>query len=227
MMLHVLDNPVWNALISGNKGLSSGNEKAKYFLKDVAPFAAVNAVTKREFETLYDIADPGDSFAFFSSQEIEIPQPWKVSHCTRALQMVHNKAVQNKTVVDDIVALSTKDVPAMLALTKLTNPGPFLKRTIEFGNYEGIFKNGELVAMTGQRMHPFEYIEVSAVCTHPEHTGHGYATNLIVRQIDHIRAQSSIPFLHVKKQNTNAIKLYNALGFSVRKEMFIYGIKKT
>ncbi len=225
-MQHVLDNPVWNALISGNKELSTGNENAKYFLKDVAPFAAVNAVTKRKWEALYDIADPGDSFAFFSSQEIEIPQPWKVSHCTHALQMVHNKAVQNKTVVDDIVALAMKDVPAMLALTKLTNPGPFLKRTIEFGNYEGIFKNGELVAMTGQRMHPFEYMEVSAVCTHPEHTGHGYATNLIVRQIENILAQAAIPFLHVKKENFNAIKLYNALGFSVRKEMFIYGIKK-
>src|SRR6185312_6179094 len=226
MMQHVLDNPIWNALISGNKILSTGNERAKYFLKDVAPFAALNTVTKKEWEALYDIADPGDSFAFFSSNEIDIPQLWKVSHCTHALQMVHNKAVQNKTVVDDIMALATKDVPAMLALTKLTNPGPFLKRTIEFGNYEGIFKNGELVAMTGQRMHPFKYIEVSAVCTHPEYTGHGYATNLILRQVDNILAQSSIPFLHVKKENINAIKLYNALGFSVRKEMFIYGIKK-
>ena len=226
MMQHILDNPVWNALISGNKSLSIGNEIAKYFLKDVAPFAAVNTATKKELEALYDIADTGDSFAFFSSEEIDIQQPWKVSHCTHALQMVHHKGTQLKTVVDDIVALSAKDVPAMLALTKLTNPGPFLTRTIEFGNYEGIFKNGELVAMTGQRMHPFDYIEVSAVCTHPEHTGHGYATNLIVRQVKNILAQSAIPFLHVKKENTNAIKLYNTLGFSVRKEMFIYGIKK-
>lgn len=226
MMQHVLDNPVWNALISGNKNLSTGNEIAKYFFKDVAPFAAVNAVTKRELEVLYDIADTGDSFAFFSSKEIDLPQPWKVGQCTKALQMVHDKVSQKKTVSDEAVALTKDNVSEMLALTKLTNPGPFLKRTIEFGNYEGIFKNGELVAMTGQRMHPFEYIEVSAVCTHPEHTGHGYATNLIVRQINHIRAQSSIPFLHVKKENTNAIKLYNALGFSARKEIFIYGIKK-
>ena len=225
-MQHVLDNPVWNALISGNKNLSTGNDRAKYFLKDVAPFAGVNTVTTTELKLLYDIAYAGGTFAFFSSKEIEIPQPWKVGQCTQALQMVHDKVTQKKTVSDEIVALTSNDVPAMLALTKLTNPGPFLTRTIEFGNYEGIFKNGELVAMTGQRMHPFEYIEVSAVCTHPEHTGHGYATNLIVRQVENILAQSAIPFLHVKKENINAIKLYNALGFSIRKEMFIYGIKK-
>ena len=225
-MQHVLDNPVWNALISGNKTLSIGNEKAKYFLKDVAPFAAVKTVTTTGLKALYDIAYAGDGFAFFSNKEIDIPQPWKVRNCTHALQMVHDKVSRKKTVVDDIVALSGKDVPAMLTLTKLTNPGPFLTRTIEFGNYEGIFKNGELVAMTGQRMHPFEYIEVSAVCTHPEHTGHGYATNLILRQVENILAQSAIPFLHVKQENTNAIKLYHALGFSARKEMFIYGIKK-
>jgi len=225
-MQHVLDNPVWNALISGNKNLSAGNENAKYFLKDVAPFAAVKTVATTELKALYDIAYAGGTFAFFSSKEIEISQPWKVGQCTQALQMVHEKVIEKKTVSDNVVALSNDHVPAMLALTRLTNPGPFLKRTIEFGNYEGIFKNGQLVAMTGQRMHPFKYIEVSAVCTHPEYTGHGYATNLILRQVDNILAQSSIPFLHVKKENINAIKLYNALGFSVRKEMFIYGIKK-
>src|SRR5664279_3408449 len=101
MMQHVLDNPVWNALISGNKNLSTGNEIAKYFLKDVAPFAAVNAVTKENLEALYDIADTGDSFAFFSNKEIDIPQPWKVGQCTRALQMVHDKVSQKKTVSDD------------------------------------------------------------------------------------------------------------------------------
>jgi len=226
MMQHVLDNPVWNALISGNKPLSIGNENAKYFLKDVAPFAAAKTITATRLKALYDIAYAGGAFAFFSSKEIEIPQPWNVINCTHALQMVHDKVSRKKTVVDDVVALSDKDVPAMLTLTKLTNPGPFLKRTIAFGNYEGIFINDELVAMTGQRMHPFEYIEVSAVCTHPEHTGHGYATNLILRQVENIMAQSAIPFLHVKQENTNAIKLYNALGFSTRQEMFIYGIKK-
>ena len=226
MMQHVLDNPVWNALISGNKPLSIGNENAKYFLKDVAPFAAVKTITATRLKALYDIAYAGGAFAFFSSKEIEIPQPWNVINCTHALQMVHDKVSRKKTVVDDVVALSDKDVPAMLTLTKLTNPGPFLKRTIALGNYEGIFINDELVAMTGQRMHPFEYIEVSAVCTHPEHTGHGYATNLILRQVENIMAQSAIPFLHVKQENTNAIKLYNALGFSTRQEMFIYGIKK-
>ena len=225
-MQRILDNPVWNALASGNKNFSIGNNTAKYFEKEVAPFAGVSEITPAALKVLYDTVPSGCGFAFFSFREIEMPQPWKVLECLKALQMVHNKITAKKTATNDFVALTAKDVPAMLVLTKLTNPGPFLGRTIELGNYEGIFKDDQLVAMAGQRLHPFEYIEVSAVCTHPEHTGHGYATNLISRQIDNIRANLAIPFLHVKAENSNAIKLYNGLGFSAKREMFIYRIKK-
>ncbi len=67
----------------------------------------------------------------------------------------------------------------MMALTALTKPGPFGKRTHELGTYLGIRRDGKLVAMAGERLKIPGYTEVSAVCTHPEHTGHGYARILM------------------------------------------------
>ena len=114
----------------------------------------------------------------------------------------------------------------MIALTGMTHPGPFFERTIEFGNYEGIFKGNDLVSMAGQRLHPGEYVEISAVCTHPAHSGKGYASQLIISQVHQIRSASAIPFLHVKDSNLQAIKLYKSLGFELRKRMHIYSIRK-
>jgi predicted GNAT family acetyltransferase len=108
----------------------------------------------------------------------------------------------------------------------LTNPGPFYERTLEFGNYYGIFHKGQLAAMAGQRMHAGPYIEISAVCTHPDYHGKGYATALIGQLIKLIRAQGGIPFLHVRADNNKAIALYRALGFLTRHEMTINILKK-
>jgi predicted GNAT family acetyltransferase len=118
-----------------------------------------------------------------------------------------------------IVPLGEVDIPQMLALTGITNPGPFLQRTIEFGHYAGIFEGDKLIAMSGRRMHPEPYLEVSAVCTHPEYTGNGYGKALTLYQATRIVSQGKIPFLHVRRQNTKAIKLYENLSFEIRSEM--------
>ena len=118
----------------------------------------------------------------------------------------------------EIVKLKDDNIPAMLELTALTRPGPFLQRSIDFGNYEGIFVEGKLVAMAGQRLQPAPYAEVSAVCTHPHHTGKGYAARLVASQVEHLMTSSRIPFLHVYPENTSACKLYEKLGFSTRKK---------
>ena len=129
-------------------------------------------------------------------------------------------------VVPALERLRQQHVPSMMALTKMTNPGPFYERTIEFGNYYGVFHEGQLAAMAGQRMHAGPYIEISAVCTHPDHHGKGYATALIEQLIKVIRAQEGIPFLHVRADNTRAIALYKALGFLTRHEMTINILRK-
>ena len=151
---------------------------------------------------------------------------WIMGQRMHIFQMVYDGAAGREKINNEIVPLNERHVPEMLALTKLTNPGPFAERTILFGHYEGIFDNGRLVAMAGQRMHPFHFAEISAVCTHPDHIGRGYARALIMSQVHRMISGSEIPFLHVKADNSRAIKIYEALGFVLRKQIFIYTFQK-
>ncbi len=118
----------------------------------------------------------------------------------------------------DFIELTEADVPEMIALTALTKPGPFDRRTREFGDYIGVRRNGQLVAMSGQRLHVPGYREVSAVCTHPDHLGHGYARALMLEIMRRIIADGETPFLHVRAQN-RAIDLYHRIGFITRRTL--------
>ena len=113
--------------------------------------------------------------------------------------------------------LTTADVPEMVALAELTEPGPFRDRTIELGPFFGIFEAGRLVAMAGERMHLPRYVEVSAVCTHPDARGRGYARMLISIVMDEIRQRGKTPFLHSYADNESAIRVYRTLGFRQRR----------
>ncbi|MFY9931472.1 MAG: GNAT family N-acetyltransferase, partial [Streptosporangiaceae bacterium] len=115
--------------------------------------------------------------------------------------------------------LGLADVPEMLALTGRTKPGPFLSRTVEMGTYLGIRRGGVLVAMAGERLHPPGWTEISAVCTDPAWRGHGLASRLVLAVAAGIRARGEIPFLHALASNVTAIRLYEELGFRLRRRV--------
>jgi len=117
---------------------------------------------------------------------------------------------------DPVVALGAEDVADMLALVAEAQPGPFLSRTIEFGGYVGIRRKGQLLAMAGERLRPAGWAEVSAVATHPGQRRQGLAERLIRTVASAIADRGETPFLHVAAGNTNAIRLYESLGFTVR-----------
>jgi predicted GNAT family acetyltransferase len=117
--------------------------------------------------------------------------------------------------------LTDEDAPAMLALAKLTEPGPFFEQTHRLGRFLGIRVEGALAAMAGERMRLPGYTEVSAVCTHPDCRGRGYARRLSAAVAAHIQASGATPFLHAWVSNMPAIRLYEALGFSIRAELQI------
>jgi predicted GNAT family acetyltransferase len=82
------------------------------------------------------------------------------------------------------------------------------------GNYFGIRLNGELIAMAGERICTPTHREISAVCTHPAHTGKGYAA-LLIQHLLRLHAASGLnSFLHVAGSNARAIGLYEHLGFT-------------
>ena len=108
----------------------------------------------------------------------------------------------------------------------LVQPGYFKRKTALLGNYYGIFKNDVLVAVTGERMQMNDFVEVSAVVTHPNHTGKGYAKQLVVYTVNEIFKQNKTPYLHVIEDNKGAIQLYEKLGFSTRRKISFWNITK-
>ena len=126
----------------------------------------------------------------------------------------------------EIETLGPADVPAMMALTELTKPGPFNARTHELGTFLGIRAGGELVAMAGERMKPGNYTEMTAICVHPSHRGRGYAQALMAAISRQIVARRETPFLHVFSDNAGAIALYRRQGMEIRRRLHVTVLQK-
>jgi predicted GNAT family acetyltransferase len=124
-----------------------------------------------------------------------------------------------------IVALGDDDVPAMVVLVELTQPGPFRPRTIELGHYYGVFDGDRLIAMAGERLQTPWFTEISAVCTHPDARGRGLAAVLTYHVASAIAARGQTPILHVAAHNHAARRVYERLGFTVRRQLAFIGAR--
>ena len=225
-MNHLLKNPVYHALLSGDRHLSFGNEKVKYFDEQVSPFAGFEQDYNKGFSDLYELLPSGRKILYAIPSLITEPAGWEVAHEIKGLQFVYEADREIKTQFSDVMSLSEIHVEEMMELARLTRPGPFGPRTIDFGYYFGIFEKEKLVAMTGQRLHVQNFTEISAVCTHPDHSGKGYANTLLQHQLQLILQQSQQPFLHVREDNERAISLYQRLGFTISRAMNFYFMKR-
>jgi predicted GNAT family acetyltransferase len=217
--MHPLDNVIWNALTTRQKHFAEGNNSARKFIAEVSPLAAFQEENPAGYAALAELLAPGNTVGIFIDLAYT-PQPgWSFLVGAPLLQMIwedSDKSIQTPNPAPEIVELSTPDSPEMIELTALTKPGPFDTRTHEFGSYYGIRIDGKLAAMAGERLRVPGYTEVSAVCTHPDHTGKGYAAALMLRVMQGIRERGEIPFLHSRGDNTRAIALYRRLGFRER-----------
>jgi ribosomal protein S18 acetylase RimI-like enzyme len=222
--LTLLNNPIWHALSTEQSYLSEGNHLAKRFPQDVSPFGAIQTLSPSEYEALAKLLH-GDTVALCLDSKPTLPPDWTTRINLDAYQMTFEgppPARQNNL----MRRLTHDDVPEMLALTKLTDPGPFLPRTIDLGAYYGIHDSRSLVAMAGERLHLTGFTEVSAVCTHPNFRGRGYGNALMSKVISGILNRGETPFLHVKTDNP-AIALYKKLGFQIRAKLYIAVIQQT
>jgi len=225
-MEHVLDNPIYYALTSGHSHIAKGLNEVKYYIEDITAFAGLKDNSQENLNTLYQISPAESLFVFFSKTPVEIPKKWKLLTQINMFQFVFRGKEVPMADATGIADLDLEHVTEMIDLVELTKPGPFLAKTIELSNYTGIFVGGKLAAMAGHRFYPSPYREVSAVCTHPDHLGKGYAFKILQEQIKRILLRSEIPFLHVRNDNEGAIKLYHKLGFEIRTDMIAYVIKK-
>lgn len=143
------------------------------------------------------------------------PGDWEIAFHAEGVQLVDAGVAAAPD--PEAVRLGPADVPEMLALVERTRPGPFLPRTVELGTYLGIRREGALVAMAGERLHPTGYSEISGVCTDESARGRGFAGRLVLAVAHEIKERGDPPFLHASATNTNAIRLYESLGFRLRR----------
>jgi len=210
--LSPLDLPPWSALTTAHAGFSLGNDSARRYRPAFAPLAAIREISDACLSSLHDLMQPGDVVGLFSPDPVLSRQGLNAITQKTVEQMVYwSDDVESPAL--EAVPLTAADVPAMLELADLTHPGPFAARTIELGAYLGIRSGGKLIAMAGERMKFDGFTEISAVCTHPEHQGKGYATVLVRTLVRDILGRGAVPFLHVFSDNKAAENLYARLGF--------------
>jgi ribosomal protein S18 acetylase RimI-like enzyme len=221
----LLDHPIWSALTTSQKHLAEGGARALRYPVDMTPFADMADMSEASFAALGDLMSGSQVAVLFTPEPVEIPAGFKVLLAQPGEQMVGSPA---DTPLRDaeIVRLGATDVPAMMALTELTKPGPFAARTHELGTFLGIRVRGELVAMAGERMKPGNFTEMTAVCVHPDHRGRGYAQALLAAIARQIEARREIPFLHVFSSNTSAITLYKRQGMRIRRRLQVTVLMK-
>ncbi|GEC51253.1 ribosomal protein S18 acetylase RimI-like enzyme [Bradyrhizobium japonicum] len=222
---HPLDRPIWSALTTRQRALAEGGADARRFPLAIAPFADMVDMSPKSFAALGALLSGPEIAVLFTLDPVPVPPEFKVLLAETGEQMIGTPADHSVPGVE-IVTLGAADVSAMMTLTELTKPGPFSARTHELGSFFGIRINGELVAMTGERMKPGNYTEMTAVCVHPEHRGRGYAQALLSAVARQIVARGEIPFLHVFTSNVSAIALYRRQGMEIRRRLHITVLQK-
>ncbi|MGW1916367.1 GNAT family N-acetyltransferase [Streptomyces sp. NPDC002076] len=219
---HVLDNAVWAALSGPHAHLAERLGRAARYRDGVYAFAALaDPADPAAWDDLRALVGPGTAVRVKPVDRV--PDGWRVEVGGEGVQLV-DTALRAEP-APDAVRLGPADVPEILGLIARTRPGPFLRRTVEMGTYLGIRHEGRLIAMAGERLRLPGWTEISAVCTDPDHRGRGLATRLVRAVAWGIRERGDSPFLHAAADNTPAIRLYESIGFTLRRRSRIVQVR--
>lgn len=218
-----LDNPVWNSLSESHQKFALEYNGTKFYNPDYCPFGGY-----LELENTPESADKYASLCgnfFIVGEKPKILDTLKIVKELVCLQMIVREKIQI-TFDNEIIKLTKEHKEELFELVNLVQPGYFKTNTFLLGNYYGIFSNKKLISIAGERMKMNNFTEVSAIITHPDHTGKGYAKQLTSHVVNNIFDEGKIPFLHVVETNLGAIKLYEKLGFVTRRKMSFWNISK-
>ena len=218
-MSDLLSNPIWHSLSTCHSNFAQGNHLAKRYPEDIGPLAGIPEQTEETWEALKALMLPGQHSVLFLNEPARCAAGLTLTVQFPLEQMIctSSHCLSSDVKVED---LAEADVPEMLALTALTEPGPFRDRTIWLGGYCGIRDQGRLVAMAGRRTAIPGHREVSAVCTHPSYRGRGYGAALVSAVSNGIMRLGEVPYLHVRQSNSSAISLYRRLGYEISRTFY-------
>jgi ribosomal protein S18 acetylase RimI-like enzyme len=211
-------NIIWRCMAGSQRSLTVGTDRARRYAAGFSPIIAFADPAAPAFDDLAAVCEPGRPF-YCSEWAGTAPDGWTIQRDARMLVMAWAGGAPPADDASDAVPLGHAHVAQMVALAELTRPGPFDVRTIDFGEYFGVFTGERLMAMAGERMHDAPRREVSGICTHPEAQGRGLARRLTALVVRRELARGEMPFLHVVASNARAIALYQRMGFVTTREV--------
>lgn len=214
---HPLDCPAWFALTGPQAGLGVGAALARRFDEEISPFAAAGDDSVEAIAALGALTHASDEMALLQRAPPAPPPGVTESLSAPGVQMVWARFPGAADIAFE--PLGDADAPEMMALAELTRPGPFRARTHTMGRFIGVREHGRLIAMAGERLKLDGFVEISGVCTHPDHRGRGLAGALMRVVGERIVREGEQPFLHAYAANESAISLYRTLGFDMRCEV--------
>lgn len=224
MTPHPLDNPIWESLASRHHALALRQGEVARYPAQVAPFLGVPGDGIDAAAALESLVPPDDTVLLLGKTPREAPG-WELRHLAQLAQMVCRAPLAE---VDgpEIIELSEPHHADILALTALVYPHYFRARTTDLGRYFGIYQDGRLAAIIGERMGLDDWQEISAVCTHPDFNGRGYARRLLAWLSNDNLERGRTPFLHVSQQNLRALQLYEQNGYHTRREIAFWSLRR-
>ena len=224
-MTHPLDRPAWNALNGPHASLAEGGPRARRYRPDIIPFAAAQDDSPESLAALAALPRPDEVMVLVETPAPVVPPGLATAMTAKVTQMALTDTPA--PVADErIETLGAADAEEMLALAKLTEPGPFTLKAQALGTFFGIRIDGRLAAMAGERMKPAGFAELSGVCSHPDVRGRGLARLLSVFVTHRILARGETPFLHAWEHNTPAITLYRSIGYTVRATLDLAAVRR-
>lgn len=218
-----LDNPIHSALRSVHHGLALQSGVALRYPAAYAPFFAVPDADSDIDESIDALIAPVETVYLLGVAPKRV-RDIKLHAYPPLAQMVCDAPLP---AVDGppIIPLGPAHRDDVLALTALVYPHYFRPRTMEMGRYFGIYEGDQLAAMIGERLGSASTREISAVCTHPDCNGRGYARRLMAFLTNDLLASNVQPFLHVSHENERAKEMYERTGYRLRCDIGFWSLR--
>ena len=219
-MTHLLDNIFWHALSGPQAKFAEGDHAARRYAHGFSAIVACADQLRPDLSALAAFCEPGEHF-YTEGWTGAALAGWQIELESTMFKMIWEADMPAADAASDAVPLNAKHAPQALELAELTNPGPFGLRTIELGEYFGVFDGPRLIAMAGERSYAGTLREISGVCTHPDFQGRGLAKRLMLKLIRREMLRNETPFLHVMSDNVGALQLYEWMGFRNYREVVV------
>lgn len=223
---HILERPMWSALIGPHAAFAEGAGGARRYQADISVLAGLRDNSDAALDDLAALLPEAGHIMVAQTWPNRCPPGSRIVVARTAFQMVSDGQTDTFAHDHDIIPLTKADWPEMLALATATEPGPFVSRTPILGDFWGVKREGRLIAMAGERLRQDRYVELSGICTDPAYRGLGLGKALTVHVRNQIISRGQVPYLHAYTTNTGALKLYEKLGFQTRATMYPMVLEK-